>query len=91
MASMEPRWDAAYCPFNPFCDGVAKWVVVLVLEAGSVGVDVATGGGGLGSWRPWLVCGVTLGWGDGLGIAFGGGLSKESTCCVFEEDGITNI
>lgn len=90
MASMEPRWDAAYCPFKPFCDNVPeKWAAGLVLEGWSVGVDVATGGGGLGSWSPWLVWGTSLSWGGGLGITFGGGFSTDSTCCVIENDAIT--
>lgn len=78
MASMEPRWDAAYCPFKPFCDGgPEKWAAG---SACSVGVDVVTGGGGFASWPPWLVCGASLSWEGGLGITFGAGFSTDSTC-----------
>lgn len=61
-----------------------------MLEACSVGVDVATGGGALGSWPACLICGVSLSWGGGLGITFGAGFSTDSTCCVIENDEIIN-
>lgn len=56
-ASMEPRWEAAEGPFTPLWDGNPE---ELLLEACSVGVDVATGGGALGSCPPSLVCDASL-------------------------------
>lgn len=91
MDSIEPRCVAAYCPLRPFCDGVPeKWAAGWVLEACSVGVDVATGGGGLERGPPWLVCGVSLSWGGGLGITFGRGFSTDSTCSVIEKEEMIN-
>lgn len=56
-----------------------------------MGVDVATGGGGLASWPPWLVCEASLTSGGALGITFGGGFSTDSTCCVIQNDDVTDV